>query len=54
MNEDISYKPPIYDQRFQGDQEFTDAQKGIIMRSPDGTRWRITVDNTGALVTTSL
>lgn len=37
-----------------GDVEVHDATKGIILQSPDTTRWRITVDNTGALTTTSL
>ena len=37
-----------------GDIEITDAAKGIILKSPDNTRWRITIDNSGALTTTSL
>jgi len=28
--------------------------KGYIVKSPDGSRWRITVDNAGAIVTTAL
>jgi len=36
------------------DIEITDATKGIILTSPDTTRWRITIDNAGVLVTTSL
>lgn len=36
------------------DVEITDSTKGIILRSPNGSRWRITVDNTGALVRTSI
>lgn len=36
------------------DIEVTDSSKGLILRSPDDTRWRVTVDNTGNLVTTSL
>jgi len=31
------------------DVEVTDSTKGIILKSPDGTRWRITVDNAGAI-----
>lgn len=27
---------------------------GLILRSPDGTRWRLGIGNTGALVTTSI
>lgn len=36
-----------------GDVEIMDATKGIIMKTPDGTkRYRITIDNAGALITT--
>jgi hypothetical protein len=34
------------------DIEITDSTKGIILRSPDNTRWRVTVDNSGSLITT--
>lgn len=34
------------------DIEITDYTKGVILRSPDNTRWRITVDNSGSLITT--
>jgi hypothetical protein len=37
-----------------GDIEITDSTKGVILKSPDSTRWRVTIDNTGALITTSL
>lgn len=37
-----------------GDAEIADIASGVILKSPNGTRWRVTVDNTGALVTTSL
>jgi hypothetical protein len=33
-----------------GELEFALAGVGIIMRSPDGTRWRVTVTNAGALL----
>lgn len=36
------------------DFEITDALKGIILKSPNGTRHRITVADDGALTTTSL
>jgi hypothetical protein len=36
-----------------GDIEVTDSASGIILKSPDGTRYRVTVDNTGALTTTA-
>ena len=31
------------------DVEITDATKGLVLKSPDGKRWRVTVDNAGAL-----
>lgn len=34
------------------DIEITDATKGVILRSPDGSKYRITVANGGALTTT--
>lgn len=34
-----------------GDIEVTVGTNGFIARSPNGTRWRITVDNDGNLVT---
>lgn len=36
------------------DIEVTDFNKGVILKSPDGTRWRITVSNVGVLTTTSI
>lgn len=36
------------------DIQFTDPAKGVILKAPDGDRWRITVDNSGNLVTTNL
>ena len=37
-----------------GDTEVLGSANGIILESPDSTRWRITVDNTGNLVTTTV
>jgi hypothetical protein len=37
-----------------GDVEITDSTKGIILTSPDASRWRVTVDNTGSLTTTEI
>jgi len=36
------------------DVELTTAEKGVILKSPNGTRYRLTVDNSGNLVTTAL
>ena len=38
----------------QGDVEVSTAASGVILRSPDGNRWRVTVSNVGALVVTAL
>ncbi|UBM58230.1 hypothetical protein LAG90_15610 [Marinilongibacter aquaticus] len=37
-----------------GDAEISTIGNGLILKSPDGTRWRVTIDNTGTLITTSL
>lgn len=36
------------------DVEVSTIGKGYIDKSPDGTRWRITIDDTGAVVTTAI
>jgi hypothetical protein len=36
------------------DIEVTDSGKGIILKSANGTRWRITVDNQGIPTITAL
>lgn len=36
------------------DLEITDPTKGVILRSLNGTRWRITVSNAGVLTTTAV
>lgn len=54
-NEDNSITPRFVSYTVQNvDQEITDPTKGIILSSPNGTRWRVTVSNAGALVVTSL
>lgn len=42
------------DIKFFADLESNDATKGLILKSPNGTRFRITVADDGALTTTSL
>ena len=37
-----------------GDVEVTESANGVILKSPNGTRYRITVDDSGNLTTTSL
>lgn len=39
---------------FPNDIEITTKELGIILKSPDGTRWRVSIDNTGTLITTAL
>ncbi len=39
---------------FTRDQEVTDKDYGFVIRSPDNSRWRITVDNSGALSATAI
>lgn len=36
------------------DVEITDSTKGIIMKSPNGNRWRITINDLGTLVSTQI
>lgn len=36
---------------FQGDIEITDPERGYILKSPNGTRWRITISDDGRLLT---
>lgn len=36
------------------DIEITDAAKGLILASPDASRWRLTIDDTGTLISTSI
>ena len=36
------------------DIEITDSSYGLILESPDGTRWRLTINNLGSLIVTSL
>ena len=37
-----------------GDIYLEDINRGVIMKSPDGNCWRLTIDNTGNMVTTSI
>jgi hypothetical protein len=37
-----------------GDFEVTDSSKGLILKSPNGTRFRIQVNDSGTLITTSI
>ena len=37
-----------------GDAEITNSSDGLILKSPNGTRYRITIDNSGNLVRTAI
>lgn len=37
-----------------GDVEVEDIASGVILKSPDGTRWRVTVDNSGNIQTATV
>ena len=45
---------PIASPVFTGDIEATTLNSGVIIKSPNGTRFRITISNTGDIVGTSL
>lgn len=50
----VGDEPGNAPQTFGGDIEITDPAKGVVLRSPNGARWRVTIDNSGTLVRTSL
>jgi hypothetical protein len=37
-----------------GDIEINDSTKGVVLKSPNGTQWRITISDTGVLTTAAL
>jgi hypothetical protein len=45
------YSPGPMRSSFGGDVEVSNAAKGVVLKSVDGTRYRVTVANDGALVT---
>ncbi|HAY71765.1 MAG TPA: hypothetical protein DCX89_07720 [Saprospirales bacterium] len=38
----------------EGDLFITDISKGIILKSPDGNCWKLTIDNNGQIISTSI
>jgi hypothetical protein len=40
---------PVSKVHVKGDIEIEDFSTGVILRSPDGNRWRLVIDNTGAI-----
>jgi len=52
-----TYKPPLPKSRlhvFNGDVNIDQIGSGIIMKSPNGQCWRVTIDNAGNLVRTAI
>jgi len=52
-----TYKPPLPKSRlhvFNGDVNIDQIGSGIILKSPNGACWRVTIDNTGNLVRTAI
>lgn len=43
-----------FSKQFHGDIEITDSIHGVILKSPNGTKYRVQVDNAGALTVTAL
>jgi chromosome segregation ATPase len=50
----IADKPSYVPYIGNADIEITDTTKGVIITAPDSSRWRITINNAGLLVTTSI
>ncbi|WMX58093.1 hypothetical protein [Peribacillus sp. R9-11] len=42
------------DNQLYGDLEFGDTLKGLVMKSPDGGRWKASMSNTGAITWTKI
>jgi hypothetical protein len=49
LNLGVAQTPTFGGLSSTGDIEITNSTKGIILRSPNGTRWRITVSDLGTL-----
>jgi hypothetical protein len=52
-----TYKPPLPKSRlhvFNGDVNIDQIGSGIILKSPNGNCWRVTIDNTGNLIRTAI
>lgn len=50
----LSTKAPLSSPVFSGDVEMSAIGNGVIIKSPNGTRFRITISNTGDIIATSL
>ena len=54
VNAKLGFKAPVLNPNFQGDVELSTIGNGVIIKSPNGTRFRLTVSNTGDIIATSL
>lgn len=53
IKSDTTYLPLIQP-RTRTDFEITDLSKGVILKSPNGNRWRLTINNDGSISSSSL
>jgi hypothetical protein len=54
MDEQPAPPKTLYDPRVYGDLEVVDSAKGVVVHSPDGSRWRVQVDNAGTITATEI
>lgn len=54
VNAKLGFKAPILNPNFQGDVEINSIGNGVIIKSPNGTRFRLTISNNGDIIATSL
>jgi hypothetical protein len=54
INAKLGFKANVLSPTFQGDVELGTLNSGIIIKSPNGTRFRLTISNTGDITATSL
>ena len=54
VNAKLNFKANLLNPVFLGDVEMGAIGKGVIISSPNGTRFRITISNTGDIISTSL
>lgn len=54
VNAKLGFKAPVLNPIFQGDVEINSIGNGVIIKSQNGTRFRLTISNTGDIIATSL
>lgn len=53
IKSDTTYLP-LLQPKTKTDFEITDLSKGVILKSPNGNRWRLTINNDGSISSSSL